>query len=202
MLIVILGGGISLSGKLPQHVYQRLDKAIEIYQKSKTAKIVVSGRYSFLFNQLKKYPPTTEAEKMAQYLLKKDIPKNKILLEKKSKDTLGNAYYLKKDIFLSHQEKEAIIITSYFHLKRVKYIFNKVFGPSYKFQYIGVKENLPPEKMRKVLLRQKQLLFTIKQILSPMKPGNHLTLKGKLYKLKYYREKRPKWVIDFVAKGK
>lgn len=118
MFIIVLGGGIDLKGNLPSLVYQRLDKAIEIYQSNKknnNIKLVVTGKYSFLYHQLKKFPPTTEAEKMAQYLLKKQIPKNKILLEKKSKDTIGNAYYLKKDVFIPHQETRAIIITSNFH---------------------------------------------------------------------------------------
>lgn len=205
MFIIVLGGGIDLKGNLPSLVYQRLDKAIEIYQSNKknnNIKLVVTGKYSFLYHQLKKFPPTTEAEKMAQYLLKKQIPKNKILLEKKSKDTIGNAYYLKKDVFIPHQETRAIIITSNFHRERVKYIFDKIFEPKYHLQFVGVEEKLSPDKKNQVNSRQKELLNKTKQILSLMKPGNHLDLKGKLYKLKYYREKRPKWVINFVAQGK
>jgi len=35
-----------------------------------------------------------------------------------------------------------------------------------------------------------------------MKEGDHSFLKGKLYKLKYYKEKRPNWVIKFATEGK
>lgn len=216
MFIIVLGGGIDLKGNLPSLVYQRLNKAIEIYQSltksvglqqipkpnKNKVKIIVLGKYSFLYHQLKKYPPITEAEKMAEYLLSKNIPKKNILLEKKSKDTIGNAYYLKIKFFLPQKVRSAIIVTSRFHLKRVKYIFKKVFGPNYKLTFIDVEENLPEEKKRQVLLRQEQLLLKTKKILSPMKDGNHLFLKGKLYKLKYYREKRPDWVINFVAQGR
>lgn len=202
MFIVVLGGGISLKGQLPSHVYPRLEEAFRLYQKLKDAKVVLSGKFSFLYHQLGKYPSITEAEKMARYLIKKGVPKKDILLEKKSMDTISNAYYLKKDFFLPKKEKKAIIITSKFHLERVKYIFKKIFGNNYKLKFIGVEEKLASDKKRKISLRQKQLLEKIKKILSPMKDGDHLFLKGKFYKIKYYREKRPDWVIDFVAQGK
>ncbi len=202
MFIVVLGGGISLQGEIPKIVYQRLDKAIELYKKYKNSKIVVSGKYSFLYHQIKKYPPLTEAEKMAQYLLQKKIPKKEIILEKKSKDTIGNAYYLKKDIFIKNNQKEGIIITSSFHLKRVKYIFNKVFGKEYRLKFIGVKEKLPSNRIKQINQRQKQILEKTKEILQNMKDGDHHFLDKKLYKIKYYREKRPDWVINFVAQGK
>lgn len=220
MFIVVLGGGIDLKGNLPSLAYQRLDKAIEIYQsltnsmrpyrigqhqsdkQNDDVRLVVTGKYSFLYHQLKKYPPTTEAQRMAQYLLEKQVSKNSILLEKKSKDTIGNAYYLKKDVFIPHRETRAIIITSRFHLERVKYIFNKIFGPKYNFQFVGVEEKLPPDKEKRVNDRQRQLLEETKKILFPMKTGDHNFLKEKLYKIKYYKEKRPSWVINFVAQGK
>lgn len=204
MFIVVLGGGVDLKGYLPSYVYQRLNKAIEIYKKigHKNLKIIVSGKYSFLYNQLKKYPPFTEAEIMAQYLISKNIPQEKILLEKKSKDSIGNAYYLKKNFFLPKKINRAIIITSNFHLPRIKFIFQKIFGSAYKFDFVGVQENLPKEEEKKVIERQKQLLEKTKNILKEMKNGDHNFLKGKLYHIKYYREKRPYWVINFVAKGK
>jgi len=203
MFIVVLGGGINLKGELPETVYQRLNKAIEIYQKNldKNPKIIVSGKYSFLYQQTNQFPPSTEAEKMALYLIKKGIPKKQIILEKKSKDTIGNAYFVKK-IFLKKNEKKGIIITSLFHLERVKYVFKKIFGKDYQLDFIGVKENLPKEKEKQILEKQKKLLEKIKEILLPMKTGNHLYLTKRIYRIKYYREKRPEWVINFVAKGK
>ncbi|PJA53864.1 hypothetical protein CO166_00350 [Candidatus Roizmanbacteria bacterium CG_4_9_14_3_um_filter_36_11] len=205
MFIVILGGGIDLNGNLPNHVYQRLDKAVQLYfdgiQKENIF-IITSGKYSFLYDQLKRYPPITEAEKMAQYLLIKGIPKDKLLLEKKSKDSIGNAYYLKKDFFIPLKVDKAIIITSHFHLERIKYIFNKVFGKNYQFEFIGLQEKLAPDEESKVVNRQNEVLIKTKEILELMPDGDHDYLTKKLYKIKYYLEKRPAWVINFVAKGR
>ncbi len=200
MLIVVLGGGIDIKGILPHHVFSRLDKALELAHKYPNAKIVLCGRYSFLYGPKK--PLTTEAEAMRTYLLGKKIPKNRILIEKKSKDTIGNAYYSKKNIFLPRHEKQAIIITSEFHLPRSKYIFQKIFGPTYKLQFVGAPEKLSSAVRQKVITHQKEVFETIKHLLEPMKDGNHDYFKYKIYNLKYYRQKRPDWVIKFVATGK
>jgi uncharacterized SAM-binding protein YcdF (DUF218 family) len=202
MFIIVLGGGINLKGEIPKTVYQRLDKALEVYQKNldKNRKIIVSGKYSFLYQQINQFPPYTEAEKMASYLIKNGVSKKQIILEKKSKDTVGNAYFVKK-IFLKKNEKKGIIITSNFHLERVKYVFEKIFGKDYQLDFIGVKEDLPKEKEKEVLERQKKILEKTKEILSQMKTDDHLYLTKRIYRIKYYREKRPEWVINFVAKG-
>ncbi len=199
MIIVVLGGGIDLKGNLPSHVIQRLDQAIKLHKTYPHSRIILSGKYSFLWTDPK--PTLTEAESMASYLIKEGINKRAIVLEKRSKDTIGNAYYLKKNVFMPMGEKEAIIITSAFHENRVHYIFQKIFGGMYKFTYIGLKEHLPKEEEKKIIERQKELLLKTKDLLSSMKDGHHDYLKNKLYKIKYYREKRPAWVTNFVSKG-
>lgn len=200
MLIVVLGGGISANGDLPPHVYQRLNKAILLFKKHPGGRIALSGKYSFLYGKEK--PLSTEAEKMAEYLINQGISKKDILLEKLSKDSIGNAYYLKKSIFIPQKERAAIVVTSSYHLERTRYIFKKIFGSSYSFEFIGVLEHLPFQEEKMVAKRQKELLLKIKQLLSNMKDGDHNFLKDKLYKLSFYREKRPNWVTQFVAKGK
>lgn len=199
MVIVVLGGGIDLQGKIPLYVYSRLDEAIRL-QKSLGCKILVSGEYSFLYNKIK--PPFTEAFKMEQYLLEKGIPKSGILKEERSKDTVGNAYYSKKYVFIPKKEKEAIIITSDFQVERVKYIFHKIFGQEYKLKIIGIKSELPDSERKAVWQRQRELLLKTQALLSNMKDGDHNFLKDRIYKFKFYKEKRPDWVKNFVAKGK
>lgn len=199
MVIVVLGGGIDLQGNIPPYVYSRLDEAIRLC-KSLNCKILVSGEYSFLYD--KKKPPFTEALKMQEYLLGKGISGDQIIREERSKDTIGNAYYSKKYIFIPNKEKEAIIITSDFQIKRVKYIFHKIFGPEYKLRIIGVKSELPDNEREAVWQRQRELLLKTQALLSNMKDGDHDFLKDRIYKLKFYKEKRPDWVKNFVAKGK
>jgi len=201
MTIVVLGGGINQKGEISPQVKKRLKKVKELFEKQKNAKILLCGKYSFLYPR-DKTPPITEAEAMRNYLLKLGVPKESIFLETKSKDTIGNAYYAKKLYFIPKKEKQAIVVTSEFHLERVKYIFKKIFGKNYKLKFVAVPSPFKGEKRQKIIKRQKELLKKTKEILDKMEPGNHNFLKGKLYKTKYYREKRPAWVIEFTTEGR
>lgn len=198
MYIVVLGGGISFDCKLPRLVLERLNKAIELY-KHENSRVIVSGKYSFLFTSKK--PNCTEAQKMLEYLVENGVRKQDVIKEERSRDTIGNAYYLKKLIFIPKNIKSASIITSNYHIKRAKYIFQKVFGGSYKMRFIPT-QGIPDKKTNKEVDNyQNSLILKTKKLLSTMKNGDHNFLKGKLYKLKFYRQSRPKWVIDFATKG-
>jgi len=200
MTIIVLGGGIARNGILPDFVKTRLEKAKEIFIKNNSAKILFCGRYSFLYSK-SNHPLKTEAQAGKEYLAKIGVPKKFIYLENKSKDTIGNAYYAKKLYFIPRQEKEATIITSDFHLERSKFIFKKIFGTGYDFKFIATPSNLKSGNKAKIFERQKELLKKTQELLKNMPDGNHNFLKGKLYKIKYYREKRPSWVANFVSKG-
>ncbi len=200
MTIMVLGGGITKNGVLPDFVKTRLEKAQEIFAKNKSARILFCGRHSFLYSKNNR-PRKTEAQAGKEYLLKIGVPRKNIYLENKSKDTVGNAYYAKKLYFIPRKEKEAIIITSDFHLERSMFIFKKIFGRGYKFKFIATPSNLKVEDKTKVIERQKELLKKTQEFLKKMPDGDHNFLKGKLYKIKYYREKRPSWVSKFVSEG-
>jgi len=202
MTIVVLGAGITKKGNLPEQAKKRLDKALKMLKRRKEANVLLCGKYSFLYPK-SKLPPTTEAEAMRDYLLKKGVDEDKIYLEKKSKDTVGNAYYAKKEYFIPKKEKEALVVTSDFFLERVKFIFEKIFGPTYKLKFYPVTSPIKDkEKKKRIKKRQKYLLHRTKQMLKDMIPGHYNFLKNKIYKLKYYKEKRPNWVKKFVTEGK
>jgi len=132
--ILIPGGGILKNGKLPLWVTRRLDLAINIYQ----------GEYLITLSGGTTHKPPIldehgfvifESIAGANYLLKKGIPREKILTETCSYDTIGNAYFAR----FMHTEilglKKLLIITSEFHLARVKSVFNWIFNLDTPFQY-------------------------------------------------------------------
>ena len=97
-------------------------------------------------------------------------------------------------------EKEAIIVTSDFHLNRAKFIFKKIFGPKYRLKFIATPSGFENDKLLKE--RQKYLLEKTKEFLKEMKEGDHNFLKGKLYKSKFYKEIAPKEIEKFVKTGR
>ncbi len=200
MTIVVLGGGITTNGELPNQVKKRLDKAIEVSEKENVDRFLLCGKYSFLYPK-KELPETTESQLMRDYLIQKGINGKNIFLESKSMDTIGNAYFSKIEYFLPQKELEAIIITSDYHTPRTKFIFEKVFGPDYTLIFYS-SPSFDEEEVKNLLERGERLTEKIKKLTGEMTPGDHNFLKKILYDSEYYKEKRPKEVIEKIAKGK
>jgi len=125
--IVVLGYG-QKEKQIDEILKNRLEKALEIFQENKEAKIILSGG-----KVLSK--DFSEAEIMAEFLKERGVPETSIILEDKSRNTFENLINLKEIIKEKGFQKVALI-TSDYHLKRVEMIAKninlKIFGfPSF-----------------------------------------------------------------------
>ncbi|MDR4949066.1 YdcF family protein [Neobacillus cucumis] len=111
-VIVVLSGGEG-----------RLEKGMELYKLAYARKIIVSNG-------------------LADNLWGKAItllPRSSLILEDKADSTYESAIYVKK-IMEKYQYHSAIIVSSDFHMRRVKYDFSRVFGNN-KDELIYVSSN-------------------------------------------------------------
>ena len=110
--IIVLGAQIREDG--PSVVLRyRLDAAIEYLNENPGTKCIVSGGQG-------SNERISEAEGMAEYLLKNGIEKNRIILEDKSKNTVENIKYSK---LLMKEPCESVgIVTNNFHVFRATQI--------------------------------------------------------------------------------
>ena len=157
--IIILGGQVNQDGSVEEILKTRLDKGIELFNEGTAPYIIMSGKYGFLTID---EPPITEAEAMKKYAVEHEIPEDKILLEDKSKDTIGNAYFTKIKYLKPRNWNKLVVVTSDFHLKRTKYIFNKVLGPDYQIKYIGADSQLTKQERVKVDLAEDKIIAFLK----------------------------------------
>lgn len=106
-------------------------------------KVVVSGYSSFNLNAVE-----SESSRLAKYLIGQNIPKENLILEEESMDTLGNLVFSYKIIqglaFQNNLEKiEIILITEGFHMQRSKKLFLKIFenlkfsNPNVYFDFVS-----------------------------------------------------------------
>lgn len=195
MVIIVLGGGIRPDGSLPELVYPRLEAAYALHKKT-GASIITSGRYSYLWE--KPFPKSTESAAMRRVLIKMGVPAKKIKAEQRSKDTISNAYYLKKMV----RDSNLTVITSNFHIQRTRFIFKKIFGQKFTVRLVAVEQPLSKAKEKQVVARQAELLKKTRAWLSAMKDGDHRFLDGAFFSAPYFQADRPAWVKSFVAKGK
>ncbi len=96
----------------------RVLHTIALYRKGLIDKIIITGGNASI---LKDYSP--ESEGIFRTLIYAGIPKDDILLENKARNTAENALYTKEIIA---SQKEIILITSAFHMRRAKLCFEKL----------------------------------------------------------------------------
>lgn len=144
-LYFVLGGGLLENGSLPKNVKKRCDYVIS----NSTCNDLALTSSSFSLN----VPPKldcegyviSESSAMGNYL-KKNESRAKVLTEQQSHDTFGAFFFLFSLYFQIINFKKLIIITSDFHIKRSKIIFehlnycwtadNRNFIDNYSFKSI------------------------------------------------------------------
>ena len=114
--VIVHGAGL-INGKVSPLLAQRVDKAIEFYNKQKKEgappKLILSGGQGT-------DESISEAEAMAEYARGKSIPESDMLLESRSTNTLENMRFSKEIMDKDSKGKpyHAIYVTSSYHLLR------------------------------------------------------------------------------------
>ena len=132
-IIIILGHANSKKGQLSDIYKSRLEKGYREFIKKKNHKkdfkILCTGGFGWHFNKTKK-PHGRYGE---EYLLSRGVPEKCFLPVAMSKNTIQDALLSKKiidglkDNRLLRNKISLIIVSSDFHMPRVKYIFARVF---------------------------------------------------------------------------
>ncbi|MBU0758150.1 MAG: YdcF family protein [Nanoarchaeota archaeon] len=150
--LIVPSGSMYKNGILPESTKKRVEKAVDLYydELDENTKIIMSTKWSFLIDGKKNRPPHTEAYAMKEYALEyaesiskssKELEPN-ILLEEESKETIGNAVYTKCIYLEPNDWKRVGVVTSEFHMPRVKQIFNRILGDEYTIRYFETENML------------------------------------------------------------
>lgn len=114
---VVLGNTVYEDGSLSPWLKGRVDAALKLYQEQRVKKIFVSGGTGE-----ENFP---EGDAMRTYLLQHGVDSAAIIADNGG----ANSYLTAKD-FIEWNKKaqytSAVIVTSYYHITRCKYIFRKL----------------------------------------------------------------------------
>lgn len=91
--IVILGRGIFEDGELTLSSMLRVELAAKLYFAGVARYLIPSSKWCFTTTVI---PKKTIADAMEEMLIKLSIPKENIIVENESYDTIGNFYFVKK----------------------------------------------------------------------------------------------------------
>ncbi|CAM4778905.1 unnamed protein product [Rotaria magnacalcarata] len=101
--IVTPGGGVDLNGSPSVWVCTRLDRVIEMASYASYFLVLSRGTTHHPPVLNKNSFPIDEATVSAAYLIERNIPSNKILIENWSFDTIGNAHFARQCIIESKE---------------------------------------------------------------------------------------------------
>ena len=119
--VLVLGAKANRDGTPSLALKDRLDYALELYEKGKVKKILASGDHG-----TKEYD---EVNAMLNYLLDKGVPREDIFLDHAGFDTYDSIYRA-RDVFLV---ESVIISTQEFHMPRSLYIARNLGLESYGY---------------------------------------------------------------------
>ena len=154
-IVIVLGSPNGPHGELSDIALSRLNCCIAHYKDN--MKILCTGGWGEHFNTSQQ----PHAFYSKQYLLSKDIPESAFLEFALSKHTVDDA--VKAHEIISKLNPIGLgltVITSDFHLKRVKLIFNTVFK-KYAMHYIGAKSNLDQAQHKSLLAHEEKAVQSI-----------------------------------------
>ena len=181
--IVVLPGGVKKNGTLPFFVRARLERAYYAFQQTHPEYIIVTGKWDLAITEELKI---TEAEVMASYLMRLGVPKEKILLEKKSQDLISCYYYIKTDFIEPLKLQNIFIVTSDYQKERAEYIAGKVLGDNITKHIVAIHSSLDPKVLWEFFTYERKTTLATKAFLQKMKRGNHNYLTHRFYNVPFY----------------
>ncbi len=115
VVIVLSGGGI-----------ERIEKAVELYKNGYAPYIMISNG---------------QEDNLYAAIQQMGVPVSSIILENNASSTTESAYFT-KELMIQHQFQSAIVVSSNFHMRRVKSNFQKAISNSeIKLIYCSVSDN-------------------------------------------------------------
>ena len=130
--LVVLGRGVDADGALPRLAKQRVERAAELFAWETAPRIIFSGRCSLMTDT---EPAVTEAQSMADYARVLGLPRDALLVEEESRDTIGNAYFVMRRFLEPNDWTSIRVVTSDFHIQRTAWVFQKVLGLGYDVSF-------------------------------------------------------------------
>ncbi|MBS3081951.1 YdcF family protein, partial [Candidatus Pacearchaeota archaeon] len=110
----------------------RSKKAIALYRDyNGEVPILISGSHSGFFGRELPKDMERECRQAEKFLMSKGIPRETIICEEQSLDTLGNFYFSHQ--LIEPSKKKIALITDPFHMNRSRYCANLVFGEDAEF---------------------------------------------------------------------
>lgn len=136
---IVLSHSFDLGGKLSRQAQDRVNRSAEIYHEGGSKTLLMSGRKgfgeAFCYDEF-------HADKMKEHAVSLGVPEERIFLERESLETVGQAVFTKLLFKRSPELRRISVVSSDYHIPRVRHIFEHVYGPAFALSFDGVPSGL------------------------------------------------------------
>lgn len=122
------------NGKLDTETLVRVELAIALFRKKEFDFIITSG-WDYQDDSDLKIGEVVADKLKDQY----SIDKSKVLVDVCSRDTVGDAFFLRRNIVRPRGISSITVVTSSYHVQRTDIIFKNFFSPSVSVTTVGTK---------------------------------------------------------------
>jgi uncharacterized SAM-binding protein YcdF (DUF218 family) len=132
---VVLGGGLSPNGEPSASTTARARTAAHLAQKRPSLAVIASGSHGD-----GPTPSRSEAAIMADLIAATGVPRERLFLEDRSRDTIGNAVEVAARYLGRIEARPIYLVTSPFHLERALVTFRHVLGFEWQVQAVAAED--------------------------------------------------------------
>lgn len=167
--ILVLGNGVEPDGILSEQPRAGVEKAVQAYRNKQAPWVIMSGGLSYKADEAH---TLSEAQAMKDYAISLGLPSEVILTEAESQDTLGNAYFTKTNLLEPLKLTSLLLIPGPHHSReRLDFIFGKVLGKGYGYDYLTLGK-LDEEERR----REQKSLQKLRELLDNVPDGDNAAM--------------------------
>jgi uncharacterized SAM-binding protein YcdF (DUF218 family) len=152
-VLVVLGSPNSNNGELESIAKNRLDYCSSIYKRGMF--VLCTGGWGEHFNTTE----TAHAVYARNYLIRRGIPADAFLKDALSNNSVDDAVKVKQ-IILAMKNIRLIVITSDFHVERIRLIFTEILS-DYLSSFIGVTSILNQDEFNRLVKHEQQAIASI-----------------------------------------
>jgi vancomycin permeability regulator SanA len=118
-IAVVLGNRVDADSSLSPVLEGRVDKALQLYRRGRVRRIMVSGGRGLHTDRV------PEGMAMKRYLIEQGVPADRIIEDNDGENTYLTAVDFKK-VNESLHCQSVIVVSTFYHITRCKYIFRKL----------------------------------------------------------------------------
>ena len=133
--VVVLANWMDENGLLNSETSSRLDKSIELLRNGRSHLLLMGW-------PCVKGCEISIAEAMESYCITLGVPANQLLLDKRSRDTVGDAIYSRLYLNQFNDVSDITVVSSDYHIDRVRVVFNQIYGDSYNMEFASARTGL------------------------------------------------------------